>query len=329
TSRARRPCIGHRLRSPAWPLARSADTTIRTKIRWLAAPLVSCVVACSAGQSAPSVAPSLATGDNAITVGSFDFPESVVLAEIYAQALEANGYKVLRQFQIGTREIVDPALEKGLIELVPEYSGSALASLGAAVPPGDDHDALVDAFAPHGVTVLAAGPAQDQNGFAVRAETAAEYGLSRLSDLSDIAASLTLGGPPECPERPLCLLGLQDTYGLRFQSFVPLDSSGPVTAEALRTAAVDVALLFTTDGSIERDGFVLLRDDKALQPDEHVTPVVNGEVIRRFGQPVVRVIDDVSAQLTTEDLRSLNAAVADGLSPAAAATAWLAAHGPG
>jgi osmoprotectant transport system substrate-binding protein len=300
------------------------------------------LVACARSTSAPGAVAPGALADGAITVGSFDFPESVVLAEIYAEALESKGFHVIRTFQIGTREIVDPSLERGLIELIPEYAGSALEFLGAAGVPGVGsaaptaaadsaavHDALVRAFEPRGVTVLAASPAQDQNGFAVTQQTATRYGLQRLSDLAGIAGTITLGGPPECPSRPLCQPGLEQTYGLHFQRFLPLDTSGPVTTQALRTGAVGVALMFTTDGDIQTNGFVLLRDDRHLQPAENVTPIVHSEVVRRFGAGVVGVIDEVSARLTTEALRSLNAELATGMSARRAASAWLAANAPG
>jgi osmoprotectant transport system substrate-binding protein len=311
--------------------------------RRMLVPLVALVVVSCGRASLPTAATTPeALLDNAITIGSFNFPESVVLAEIYAEALEAKGYRVIRQFEIGAREIVEPALERGLVELVPEYAGSALDFLGAAgaprvggVTPAEAsdpnivHDALVRAFASRGVTVLAASPAQDQNGFAVTAQTASTYNLRSVSDLGATAGNLTFGGPLECPKRPLCLLGLERTYGLHFKQFLPLDTSGPVSAEALRTGTVDVALMFTTDGDIQKNGFVLLLDDRQLQPAENVTPVVNAEIVTRFGQGIVDLIDEVSSRLTTDELRSLNAQLSDGLSASEVAAAWLATHGPG
>jgi len=298
------------------------------------------LAACGRSSQAPGAARPGALDDDAITVASFDFPESDVLAEIYSEALETKGFRVMRQFHIGTRELVEPALERGLVELVPEYAGSALEFLAAGSPPvggaptgiapdpESAHASLVRAFATRGVTVLEASPAQDQNGFAVTAETAATYHLRRLSDLGAVAGSLTIGGPPECERRPLCVAGLTSTYGLHFERFQPLDASGPITAEALRTGTVDVALMFTTDGDVETNGFVLLGDDRHLQPAENVTPVVNSEVVRRFGQAAVEVIDDVSARLTTSDLRSLNAQTMGGRTPRQVAAAWLATDGP-
>jgi osmoprotectant transport system substrate-binding protein len=285
--------------------------------------------ACARGTPAGTTT---ALDDEAITVASFNFPESVLLAEIYAQALEGEGYRVKRQLGLGARELVEPSLQRGLVEFVPEYAGSALEFLtgGEGVTSSNEeatHDRLRDAFAERGVAVLAPAPAQDQNGFAVSRETADRYGLRTISQLVPKASELVFGGPPECPERPLCLGGLEDRYGLEFGAFEPLDAGGPVSVTALRSGNVDVALLFTTDAAIDQNDFVLLYDDLGLQPAENVTPVVRAEVVEAHGDGFVRVVDSVSALLTTEDLRELNARVAEGATPKDVATAWLAEHG--
>ena len=272
-------------------------------------------------------------GDDAISVASFNFPESTVLAEIYAQALEGAGFRIDRQLDLGPRELVEPALQRGLVELVPEYAGSALAfaTLGGAPGAADQQDtnrALAEALAPRGITALEPARAEDQNGFAVTRATAEHYGLRTISDLTSVASTLTFGGPVECPRRPLCLQGLESTYGLRFQSFVPLDTSGPLTAAALADGTVDVALVLTTDGQIAQNDFVLLEDDLGLQPAENVTPVVRDDTVRRFGPQLVDVLNAVSAELTDQALRVLNAQIGfQGIDPADAARAWLVAHG--
>jgi osmoprotectant transport system substrate-binding protein len=282
----------------------------------------------------PDVPPTTsALNDGAITVASFEFPESMVLGEIYAQALEAAGLDVQRQLGIGPRELVEPSLERGLVELVPEYAGSALEFLagGEGLATSDEgltHARLVDAFAERGVDVLAPAPAQNQNGFAVAQKTAKRHGLVAISDLTAIDEDLAFGGPPECPERPLCLDGLESTYGLQFDRFVTLDAGGPLTVSALRAGTVDVALLFTTDAAIQENDFVLLEDDRGLQPAENVTPVVRDEVIERHGDRFVGVVDAVSRLITTAELRALNANVTlEGASPERVAAAWLAEHG--
>lgn len=272
-----------------------------------------------------------ALDDDAITVASFNFPESVLLAELYAQALEGAGYRVERELDLGTRELVAPAIIRGLVELVPEYSGSALefvAGPGSASPdPAVTSAALAEELAHRGIVALRPSPAEDRNGFVVTAETAEEHGLQTVSDLARVSEGLILGGPPECPTRPLCLLGLQDTYGARFGRFIPLDEGGPLTVAALRSGDIDVGLLFTSDGAIEANDLVLLEDDLHLQPAENVTPVLRPEVLERFGDGVAEVLDAVSADLTTEDLRAMNAAVSAGHTPAEVAQTWLTARG--
>jgi osmoprotectant transport system substrate-binding protein len=292
--------------------------------------LAAAILLVSCGPSAPPR--TTAVGDEAITVASFNFPESVILAEIYAQALEGAGFAVDRQLDLGTRELVEPALERGLVEFVPEYSGSALTFVtkGDAAATADERStyrALMAALEERGIIALAQAPAQNRNGIVASAETAMRLDLETISDLAPAASQLVFGGPPECPERPLCLLGLESTYGLKFRDFVPLDSGGPLTVQALAEGHVDVGLLFTTDGAIDANGLVLLEDDRLLQPAENVTPVVRAEVVDRFGDRFVRLVDAVSAELTTDDLRDLNASVSiDGERPRAVAAAWLADH---
>jgi osmoprotectant transport system substrate-binding protein len=300
----------------------------RAPIRTTAVLLAIAVAAGPACSGSGSQRPT-ALGDDRVTIGSFDFPESTLLAELYAQALEGHGVAVERRFGLGPRELVLPALQRGLVELVPEYVGSALAFLGgdptAAVTPTLLR--LRGHLAERGLAALDPAPAQDQNGFVVTAQTAERLGARHLSDLAAHAPDLTLGGPPECPSRQLCLRGLEDTYGLRFGTFLPLDAGGPLTLEALLSGAIDVGLLFTTDGTIERRGLVLLADDRDLQPAENVVPLARTDVLRRFGPGFSEVLDAVSAALDTQTLRGLNAAVDAGGTPAEIARTWLDAHG--
>src|SRR4051812_25070034 len=217
--------------------------------------------------------------DTAVRVASFDFAESKVLAELYAQALERAGIPVVRRIGLASREEVEPALEQGMVDLVPEYTGTALTFLGAGGQPATSDAAatygrLQSAFAGRGVTALVPSPAADQNALAVMRATADRFHLSRVSDLAPVASSLVLGGPPECPQRQFCLPGLMSVYGLRFKSFRPLDTAGPLTVGALQGNEIDVALLFTTTAEVDTAGFVLLEDDRGLQPADNVVPVV-------------------------------------------------------
>jgi osmoprotectant transport system substrate-binding protein len=271
------------------------------------------------------------SGVEMLTVGSFDFAESRLLAEIYSQALEANGFRVDRAFDLGSREFVIPALDAGLIDFVPEYAGTALqfASLGVTTPKatvGATRDALAGALRPRGLAVLEPAPAQNVNALVVTKETAQRYALHTVSDLEGFAPQFVLGGPPECPTRPFCLLGLEETYGLSFKEFVPLDAGGPLTLSALEHGVIDVAVLFSTDPAI--DDLVELADDRGLQPAENVTPLVRRSVVDRWGAPLVEVVDSVSERLTTQSLRALNGALAaDRSTFGDVAAHWLKSRG--
>jgi osmoprotectant transport system substrate-binding protein len=270
--------------------------------------------------------------DDEITVASFDFPESELLAQIYGQALTRAGYEVDLELDVGPRELVEPALAAGLVELVPEYAGTALQflSLGDDRPSDDAATttaALDRVLSDRRIVRLAAAPAQDANAVVVTREVADRYGLATISDLAAVAPELTFGGPPGCPDRPFCLAGLADTYGLSFAQFLPLDVGGPLTHQALAGGFADVGLLFTTDPRLADDDLVVLADDRGLQPAENVVPMVRQEVLDRWGDPFAAVVDGVSARLTTDILQDLNRRVADGASPRAVAADWLAAEG--
>ena len=271
--------------------------------------------------------------DDAITIGSFDFPESELLAELYAVALERAGLTVHRQFGIGPRELVQPSLQRGLIELLPEYSGSALNFVtgeeAATADTNATHDALIEAMAPRGVVVLDASSAQDQNGFGVTRRTAERLNLRNVSDLAPYADRLMFGGPAECPERPLCLMGLRDVYGLEFEGFLALDASGPLTKAALTSGEVVVALMFTTSPALLDEGLVLLTDDLGLQPAENVTPVVHAAALERLGPELADAVNAVSRRLTTEELRLMNGEVQDGRPVREVVADWLRRHLPG
>lgn len=288
--------------------------------------VVAALTAC--GGSDQARLPAVRLDDDVITVGSFDFAESSVVAEVYSQGLEAAGYSVHREFGLGPREFVGSALATGLIEFVPEYAGTAAEfySLGRAEPTDDaaqTHAELVRALDGTPVVALDAAPAQDANTFVVTNSTATRLNLSKLSDLQSVAGRLTFGGPPECVTRVLCLAGLSATYGLEFRGVVTVDAGGPLTHNALEEGLVDVALLFTTDPAIADNGFVELVDDRGMQPAESITPLIRTELVDRLGPDVVSVINSVSARLTTDSVRDLNGAVgrADG-DVALVAAAW-------
>lgn len=241
-----------------------------------------------------------------IEIASFGFGESEILAEIYKQALEASGYAVNHQVQVGPREVLKPALESGEVHFVPEYVGSAVEA-GFGIEPSADaattRGLLVDAYASAGVAVLELAPAEDKNTFVVTKALADELGLSTVSDLSKVE-NLVLGGPPECPVRPRCQLGLEELYGLEISEFKALDAGGPLTVAALNGEEVDVGLFFTTYLFI--DEFLALDDDLGLQPAENIVPVVRQEIIDEYGDDFVNLINGVSAKITTESLLEMN-----------------------
>jgi osmoprotectant transport system substrate-binding protein len=323
--------------SPPAPSAPPVPDGPRRRRRHVAGSAVSLfvlVAACSSSSSPDALPPSDALHDDAITVASFDFPESELLAELYSQSLERQGLRVERAFGLGSREEVAPALVAGLVEVLPEYAGTALQfhSLGrvaGSADPAATHAALEDVLDERGLTALAAAPAQDVNRFVVTRERAARAPVGALSALAATSGQLRFGGPPECPDRPLCLPGLRDRYGVTFSSFVRLDAGGVLTRQALTDGHVDVALLFSTDPSLTTGEFVELADDRGLQPAESITPVVHREVVERFGAAgAVRALDAVSAVLTTEDVRAMNAALrAPGATVPSVVRAWREAKG--
>lgn len=261
-----------------------------------------------------------------IVIGSAGFSESALVAEMYAQVLEADGYNVERKFNLGSREIYATALESGEIHLVPEYTGSALTYKGGTATSDVEATAseLRTVWAQDGITVLDPAQAQDKNGFVVTKAMADANGLATVSDLTKLNGSLALGGPPECPDRPFCLLGLQETYGLVFAEFKPLDAGGSLTVTALKEGEIDVALLFTTDGVIVAEGFVLLEDDQGLQPAENIVPAIAMSIVDEYGEDLTSVLNALSAKLTTEALTELNRRVSyEGEDPVAVAKEWL------
>ena len=273
------------------------------------------------------------TPSDDIVVASFDFPESALLAELYAGVLEANRYPVTRLINLGSRETVDPALLQGHVDLVPEYLGTALAftSLGRSKASSNPHlmtQKLAAVLRPQGVSVAKPAAAQNRNGIVVTKDTAQRAGLEAISDLQDEASGFTFGGPPECPERPLCLPGLEARYGLEFETFLPLDAGGPATLSALQAGEIDVGLLFTTDPDIVAHDLVLLEDDRELQPAENVVPILRSELLERFDPGVLTAIGKVTRRLSTSELRTLNRETEiEGRSPRTVADEWLAQQG--
>ncbi|MCW2991894.1 MAG: transporter permease subunit, partial [Solirubrobacterales bacterium] len=284
------------------------------------------------GGSGKAIAPVDGAGSTPeMTVGSKNFTEEFVLGEIYAQALQAAGYKVKKQLNLGSEQIAYKALKSGKIDAYPEYTGTMLTSFYkvdiADVPKDPDaayQQAKADA-AKDNVTALPQTPFTDSNGFAMTKAKADSLGVVNLSDLAGKASSLTLAGPPECRQREDCKLGLEKVYGLKFKKFTPIDLAK--RHEVLTGGQADVSLVFTTDGQIKTENLTLLGDDKSLFPPYNVSFLVRSSTLDSH-PGMDKVIEQVQSGLTTEVMQELNSRVdLDKQKPAAVAKAYLSESG--
>jgi osmoprotectant transport system substrate-binding protein len=265
-----------------------------------------------------------------VTIGSTNFPEQVIVANLYSDVLQHAGFKTNLRADLGTRTAVEPALAHGSLDLYPDYAGSLLVFLepkdtAQATQLSTDLPALKAALAPQGATVLTPAPATDVNVFAVTKATATKYHLTTLSSLAPVASKLTFGAPPECPTYAYCLLGLQKVYGLHFKSFVSTDEAGPITVAYLKNGKVDVAEFFSSDGAIAENGFVELTDNKHLQPADHLIPVIRTSVDTAAVSSALNALD---AKLTETALANLDTDVSvDHDAPNTVAAQWLKSQG--
>jgi osmoprotectant transport system substrate-binding protein len=289
------------------------------------------VSACTTGGGSSSPGASEASKP-AVTIGSEGFDESLLLAEIYAQALEAHGYTVTRQ-DFGARDLAMGSLDSDEINLLPEYIGSLVRFLGGEAT-GDTDETMANlatALEAKSLTVLDAAPAQDGDGFVVRQETATEFGLVTMSDLAEVADQLIWGLPLECSDNPSCGPGLKDVYGIDIAT-LQVENLGPCSGE-MATAlnepnGIDVAELCTTQADIERYNFVLLQDDKKLIPAQNIAPVVRNDLLEAAPADFETILNDVSAKLTTDELTKLNVRVSvNQESIEDVAAQWLADQG--
>lgn len=260
-----------------------------------------------------------------ITVGSAAFPESEIIAEIYAQALEAEGITVRKQLNIGAREVYIPALKNGEIDLIPEYTGNLLTYLdpkATATASAEVTAALVKAV-PDDLGVLSPAPAEDKDSLNVTAAFAKEHGLKTIGDLAKIDG-LRLAANPEFKQRAYGIPGLEKVYGIKGIEFTPIsDGGGPATVKALISGKVDVADIYSTTPSIRANKLVTLEDPKNLIAAQNVVPLIRKDKVT---DDVVRALDAVSAALTTDQLLALNEANQgdDKKAPAVLAKEWLA-----
>ncbi|MFF8817020.1 ABC transporter substrate-binding protein [Leucobacter sp. NPDC015123] len=244
------------------------------------------------------------SGDT-ITIGSANFSENVLLAHIYAEALEDAGVATTVKPNIGSREVIIPALQDGSIDIVPEYSGALLAYLGGDDTAFSSEDVLkaLDAVVPEGTTLLEAAAAEDKDTLVVTAETAEKYNLVSIGDLQPVAGELVLGGPPETKDRRAGVPGLKELYDVTFGEFKSVDLGGPLTVAGLNGGDIDVALMFTTQSAIAENNFVSLEDPEYMSLAENIIPIVRSD---RADDTVTEALNAVSAKLTTEDLIRMN-----------------------
>ena len=261
-----------------------------------------------------------------IVVGSADFPESELLATIYAGALKAKGIHADTKLNIGSREVYMPALIDGSIDLIPEYSGATLSYLdknATVSAPKDVADALKKVL-PKGIDMLTPSNAQDSDIVAVTQATADHDKLASIADLAHHAKGMVLGGPPEWKTRKEGVVGLKNIYGLTFKSFKTLDVAGPLTLAALVNGQVQAADMTSTDPAMKESKLVALKDPKNLFPAQNIVALIAD---KKTNATVASALDAVSAALTTEDLIAMNARLNNHDSFDAVASDWLAAHG--
>jgi osmoprotectant transport system substrate-binding protein len=262
-----------------------------------------------------------------IIIGSTNFEEQAIVSNIWADVLKSAGYNVTVEPALGARAVVVPAIEKGQIDLEPDYAASLLAFLhnGAVLSAADDITTAIPAdqkaLASSGVTVLPASKALDTNVFAVTKATAKKDHLTTISSLKPYASKLTLGGPPECPSNAGCQLGLKKVYGLNFAGFKSLDEAGPLSVAALKNGNVQVVELFSSDGNVVSNNFVALTDNKHLEGADYIVPVIRKSVDT---PGVAKVLNSIDAKLTTDAISKLNLDVtAKQEQPAAVAQTWV------
>jgi osmoprotectant transport system substrate-binding protein len=289
------------------------------------------VAACGSGSTDPLAAGAspVRSGSGTIVVGSANFPESALLAEIYAGALSARGVTVQKRLNIGSRETYIPALKDGSIDLIPEYTGvlDQYFNKNAKATDSNAVYAELKAAVPATMTILNKSAAQDKDAVVVTKGTATKLGLKSIADLQPYARDLTLGGPPEWKTRPTGVPGLKKFYNLDFKDFRPLDAGGPLSVQALKNGQVDAVNLFTTDPSIADNGFVILDDPKNLFAAQNVVPLITKSKVT----PTISAsLNAISAKLDTATLGELvKEVVVDKKDPAVVAKEFLAKNGLG
>jgi osmoprotectant transport system substrate-binding protein len=295
--------------------------------RFLAAGLLAALVAMLAVPALSAGASTRSSSKPTIIIGSTNFEEQAIVSNIWADVLQKAGYSVKVEPALGTRSIVVPAIEKGQIDLEPDYAASLLGFLhnGEILPAAGQIGTAIPAdqkaLASDGVTVLPATKALDTDVFVVTKATANKDHLTTISSLKPYASKLTLGGPPECPTFSLCEPGLKKVYGLNFAGFKSLDEAGPLSVAALKNGEVQVVELFSSNGDVVSNNFVALTDNKHLEGADYIVPVIRKSVDTAG---VAKALNSVDAKLTTSAITKLNLDVTNNQElPPAVAQTWL------
>jgi osmoprotectant transport system substrate-binding protein len=266
----------------------------------------STTTASSPSTTATSSASSTPAGNPAVVIGSANFPENEILADIYADVLKGKGVPVTTKLDIGSREVYFKEMENGTLNVFPEYNGALLDYLqpSATASTTAEVDAALAQALPSNLEALQSSSAQDKDSVTVTSSFAKAHNLSSISDLKALG-TITFGGPPEWKTREQGLIGLENVYGLSI-NFKPLDESGPLTIAALNDGTVQAGDIFTTDPSVTKYHFVALADPKQLFSAQNVTPIVNKSVAT---STITNALNAVSAALTTSVLVQLVGAV--------------------
>jgi osmoprotectant transport system substrate-binding protein len=248
-----------------------------------------------------------------ITIGSANFPESQLLAEIYAQTLEAKGVTVTRKFDLGSREKYMDGLKDGSIDLIPEYTGVLLQFFNKEAPEVESEEVYtaLQKVLPDNLIVLNKAEAEDKDAIVVTKETADKWSLKSIEDLVPHCGEVTFGGPPEIQQRADGIPGIKETYGCTFKSFSALEP-GAITTKALLDGTVQAADIFTTDSAIEANDLVVLEDPKNNFAAQNVVPLINKD---KASDTVKEALNAISAKLDQESLNELNVKLNDPSKP--------------
>lgn len=302
-------------------------TQVRIAVSALAIGTLFAITGCASADPT-GAAPSGAVGGDSVIVGSFAYPESEILAEIYAIALEESGFDVETALNLGPRQATIPALEDGSIDLIPEYNGNLLFHYDTehAARTTEDVDAALADAVPEGFQVLDSSPAEDKDAYVVTRETAEQSKLVEIGDLS-VLEPFTIGAYPQFSELGFGLPGLASEYGVTGVTLLPIeDFGGPDTVRALVDGTVQVANIFTTSPAIVAEDLVVLEDPKNLIAAQNVVPLLNADI---YSDELAAVLNKVSAALTTEDLIALRERVEgeENAQAQVAAREWLEEQG--